>query len=150
MTLQDSFSIATTGLDTHASRLQVHAGNIANVTTPNYVRKIPVLMEDSGQKFEDILARIRHNGLMGGGAGGIVPSGVSMHGVVLDTTPAKKIYNPDHPAADKDGYVTMSNTNMLADMADAMVSSKVYEANLSVISVVKQMANKAIEIGRGQ
>jgi flagellar basal body rod protein FlgC len=35
-------------------------------------------------------------------------------------------------------------------MADAMVSSKVYEANLSVISVVKQMANKAIEIGRGQ
>ncbi|MDX2085915.1 MAG: flagellar basal body protein [Candidatus Melainabacteria bacterium] len=149
MSLMDAFKISEQGMDTQSARLNVHAVNIANVHTPGYVRKIPVLSETNAQSFEEILSKIRNQGVIQGGLA-YRPAGVEMSGVLHDSTPAKKIYRPGHPYADKDGYVTLSNTNILGDMADAMVSSRMYEAQLSVFGITKAMANRAIELGRGQ
>jgi flagellar basal-body rod protein FlgC len=98
--------------------------------------------------FEDMLTQMR---------GGIIhtgiafnPNGVMMAGVVEDPTPGKKVYNPKHPEADKDGYITTANVSPLTELADATATSRVYEANLAVMGIVKQMANRALEIGRGQ
>lgn len=148
MTLHSSFGIASSALDVQSVRMKIHANNIANLNTPNYVRKIPVLVEHSTMGFEDVMATMRNGGVVNAGLS-YSPGGVSMPGIIGDNAPAKKMYMPGHPEADKDGYVTMSNSNVLADMADAMNTSRLYEANLAVVGIVKAMSNKALEIGRG-
>jgi flagellar basal-body rod protein FlgC len=147
MTLTSSMDISSQGLETSALRIQTHSANVANASTPYYVRKIPVISESNGITFHGVLANLRqgvfHTGLT------LNNSGVTFEGNVGDPTPGKRIYSPGHPQADKDGYITMSNVNIISDIADATVASKIYEANLSVIGIVKAMANKAMEIGRG-
>jgi len=147
MTLSNSFDISAAGLTTQSERIKVHANNIANTNTPYYVRKIPVIVENNQASFEDIIADMRQGVIHAGIS--YAASGSLMSGVLGDPTPAKKIYEPGHPQADKNGYVTLSNVNPMTDMADAMSSSRLYEANLAVIGIVKNMANKALEIGRG-
>ncbi len=148
MTLQSSLGIAAQGLDAAGERMTIHANNIANLTTPNYQRKIPVLMENNEMSFENIMAQMR-NGVIQTGIS-TSPGGVHMAGSIADSTPGKRVYNPGHPEADKDGFVQASNVNVLADMSDSLSTQRVYEANLAVISMVKAMANRALEIGRGQ
>ena len=148
MTLSSSFEISSSGLSAQSARMKVHANNIANVNTPNYVRKIPVLYENYQMGFEEVLSSLR-NGVINTGVS-YGPGGVIMPGPVADPTPGRKVYMPGHPEADKDGYVTQSNVNIMTDMADAMSTSRLYEANLAVVGLVKAMANKALEIGRGQ
>lgn len=148
MTLTNAFDIAAQGIDISALRIQAHSANVANANTPYYVRKIPVISESNAVTFQGVLADLRqgifHTGLT------LNNSGVVYEGNVGDPTPGKRVYSPGHPQADKDGYIRMSNVNIVSDIADATVASKIYEANLSVIGIVKQMANRALEIGRGQ
>lgn len=148
MTLSGSFDIASSGLAAQSERLKLSANNIANLNTPYYVRKIPVLVEREKTNFDDIIGSLR-NGVLTA-AISYSPSGVTMAGVMADPTPGQKIYNPNHPQADKNGYITLSNSNVMADMADAMATQRLYEANLAVVGIVKAMANRALEIGRGQ
>ena len=147
MTLSSAFDISVAGLTAHSERMKLHANNIANVNTPGYIRKIPVLAENTYTNFEDVLTQMRSGVISTGISYG--PSGVTMAGVALDPTPGKKVYQPGHPEADKNGYVTLSNVDVMSDMADAMGVSRLYEANLAVVGIVKNMANKALEIGRG-
>lgn len=149
MTLDDSFQISGSGLTSQVKRLQVHAANIANVNTPNYVRQVPVLTENTYLPFDQLMHRMRTDGPLFGMSAG-TPEGATMLGSVSDPTPAKKIYMPYHPEADSEGNVSLSTTNILADMSDSMVASRMYEANLSLVSIAKNMANKAVEIGRGR
>lgn len=149
MTLQDSMAIAGMGLDAQMERMQIHTANMANIGTPGYVRQIPVLMENAHVPFDTLLNKIRTDGPIAGLYTN-PPEGVQMMGSVSDTTPGKRIHMPDHPLADEEGFVTLSNTNPLGDMADATVSSRMYEANLALYNIVKSMANKAIDAGSGR
>ena len=149
MTLQDSINIAGMGMDAQVQRIQVHAANMANLHTPNYVRQIPVLNETAVMPFDQLLDKVRSQGPIDGLLAA-TPEGVQMGGTVADRTPGKKLYMPDHPEADADGYVTMSNTNILADMSDATVASRMYEANIAMMTILRTMANKAVELGRGR
>jgi flagellar basal-body rod protein FlgC len=148
MSLEKSMDIVAQALDAHAKRLQIHANNVANADTPYYQRKLPIIVENTAMTFEDTLASLRGGVLHGGVSYG--PSGVLLDGVMVDPTPGRRIYQPQHPEADAEGYVTLSNVNILSDMADATLSQRIYEANLSVAGVVKAMANRALELGRGQ
>lgn len=149
MTLERSFDIAVSGMDAQASRIEIHANNVANATTPNYVRKVPVLTEDNAMSFQEVI-----NGLHNGNGvlqGGITASagGVKVAGVMEDPTPGKKIYQPGHPEADKDGYVTYSNVDIVSDMADATSTARLYEANIAVYKLLNTMENRAMDIGKG-
>lgn len=148
MSLKSSLSIAAQGLSAASDRMQIYANNIANLGTPNYVRKVPVLSENQDLSFDDMISQMRGGVLKSGLSAS--PGGVVLNGSVEDPTPGKKIYMPSHPEADKNGYLTLSNVNPMADMADATLASRVYEANLAVIGIVKAMASRALEIGRGQ
>lgn len=148
MTLISSFEIAAQGVDACGKRISAASSNVANAGTPYYIRQIPVLSEVSSINFQGVMSDMRTQMFRTGLT--FNTSGVMVEGNVGDPTPGKRIYSPGHPQADKDGYITMSNTSIVNDMADAVVASKLYEANISVISIVKQMAQKAMEIGRGQ
>ncbi len=146
MTLLSSFNVAVEGLDVCSRRIQTSSENVANTGTPYYVRKIPIISSTDNVTFQGVLSDLKqgvfHTGLS------MMTNGVEFDGNALDPTPGKRVYAPGHPQADKDGYITLSNVNVVSDMADATMASRLYEANLSVIGVVKQMANRALEIGK--
>ena len=76
-----------------------------------------------------------------------VGGGVVFNGVVEDTTPGDLIYKPGHPDADQNGYIRASNVDPLVDMADAQMSARAYEASMAIVSITKQMASRAIDMG---
>ena len=147
MGILDSMYIGSNALKAHGARLDVHAKNIANIDTPNYVRKIPVLNSIQGESFNAILNNMQ-DGTFGLSQHGALSGGVSYGGIVEDPTPGERIYKPGHPDADANGYIRSSNVNPMVDIADAMMAQRAYEAKLAVMNITKSMALKATEIGK--
>ena len=147
MGILDSMYIGSNALKAHGNRLDIHAKNIANIDTPNYVRKIPVLNTIKSDSFGAILNNMQ-DGTFGLGSTGVLQGGVSYGGIVEDPTPGERIYKPGHPDADANGYIRSSNVNAMVDIADAMMAQRAYEANLAVMNITKAMALKAAEIGK--
>ena len=143
----NSMDLGAKSLNVHGKRLDIHAKNIANIDTPNYVRKIPILQATEDISFSNVLGMMKDETFKSGEIP-FIEGGVAMTGVVEDPTLGDKIYKPGHPDADQNGYIRASNVNPMVDMADAMVAQRAYEANLAVITITKAMAQRAVEIGK--
>ena len=74
--------------------------------------------------------------------------GVQIEGIVEDQTPFKKVYNPSHPDADGDGYLYKPNVDLIVETTNMLMSRRAFEANIAAIKATRQMAIKALEIGR--
>ena len=147
MSILESFNIGSNALRAHGLRLDIHAKNVANLDTPNYVRKIPVLNATDDISFCGLMNAMKQD-VFGVGTLPYLQGGVTMSGVVEDPTLGEKIYRPGHPDADENGYIRASNVNAMVDMADAIMAQRAYEANLALVNITKSMAQRAIEIGR--
>lgn len=147
MGILDSLNIGGAALDAHGKRIEIYAKNIANIDTPNYVRKIPTLSALDDISFHGLLNRMKSN-VFNTGTLPVASGGVVLTGVVEDPTPGDLVYAPGHPDADKNGCIRRSNVNPMVDMADSILASRAYEANIAVVSIAKAMAQKATEIGR--
>jgi flagellar basal-body rod protein FlgC len=75
-------------------------------------------------------------------------AGVEVSDTVSDPRPFDRRYEPGHPDADKEGYVSYPNVNVMEEMANMVEASRSYEANISAIGIVKAMINKTLEIGK--
>jgi flagellar basal-body rod protein FlgC len=75
-------------------------------------------------------------------------NGVQVRDVVRDQTDPRRVYEPGHPDADADGYVSMPNVDLVTEMTDMLAASRAYEANVTTINVAKSMAQRALDIGR--
>lgn len=142
MGVMNSMQIGLQGLNAHGRRIEISAKNIANLDTPNYVRKISVLKAEEDNPFATFLNT--NTSIPGDNT---TVGGVSFTGTVQDPTPQDKVYMPGHPDADEDGFVKMSNVDPLVDIADAKMAQRAYEASISVMSMAKTMAQRALEIG---
>ena len=147
MGILESMNIGGKALRVHGTRLDVHTKNIANVDTPNYIRKIPVLNSTDDISFHGLMNEMKED-VFGVGTLPYLTGGVTFSGSVEDPTLGDKIYKPGHPDADANGYIRASNVNPMVEMADAILAQRAYEANLALVSITKAMAQKAIEIGR--
>ena len=147
MSILESFNIGSNALRAHGLRLDIHAKNVANIDTPNYVRKIPVLNATEDISFHGLMNTMK-NDVFGVGTLSYLQGGVTFSGVVEDPTLGDKIYRPGHPDADENGYIRSSNVNAMVDIADAVMAKRAYEENLALVNITKSMALKAIEIGR--
>ncbi len=143
MDLLNVLQISASGLTAERTRLQTVSSNIANAQTTRteeggpYQRRLPVFQSDavSNNPFGDVLERKLQ-----------APKLVD---VVVDDRPAEKVYKPSHPDADPEtGMVAMPNVNVVEEMVDMISASRSYEANVTAISATKNMALKALEIGR--
>ncbi|MBI5807066.1 MAG: flagellar basal body rod protein FlgC [Ignavibacteriales bacterium] len=65
---------------------------------------------------------------------------------IVDQKDGDIVYMPDHPDANKDGYVEMSNVNVINEMVDMIAATRSYEANLQALNSAKQMAKDSLEI----
>ena len=147
MGIMESMNIGANALKAHGMRMDIHAKNIANIDTPNYVRRIPVLNATEDISFRGVLTQMK-NDVFGVGTLPYLQGGVVFNGVVEDPTMGEKLYAPGHPDADANGYIRSSNVNAMVDMADAVMAQRAYEANLAVINITKAMASRATEIGK--
>ena len=146
MSIIEAFNIGQNALKAHGLRLDIHAKNIANIDTPNYVRRIPVLNASEDISFHGLL-NVMKNDVFGVGTLPYLQGGVVMNGCVEDPTPGDKICAPGHPDADANGYIRCSNVNAMVDMADAILAQRAYEANVALVTISKSMAQNALNIG---
>ncbi|MGE5812320.1 MAG: flagellar basal body rod protein FlgC [Ignavibacteria bacterium] len=65
---------------------------------------------------------------------------------VTDKREGDIVYMPDHPDADEDGYVRMSNVNVITEMTDMIAATRTYEANLVAFNSSKQIAKDSLDI----
>jgi flagellar basal-body rod protein FlgC len=79
---------------------------------------------------------------------GMVAPGVHIAAVVQDTAPPLKRYDPSHPDADADGYVSYPDINPLTEMVDLMGATRAYGLNGSAVQAEKSMIASALEIGK--
>ena len=82
-------------------------------------------------------------------SGGRLGDGVKVTSVYEDTsTDMNMVYDPSHPDADENGYVTYPNVNVVQEMTDMIDASRSYEANISAFNASKSMATKGLSIGQ--
>ena len=82
------------------------------------------------------------------GQEGSLQGGVRVAEVTTDTEAGPRVYDPTHPDADADGYVTYPNVDVVVEMTNMLSATRSYEANLASVEASKRMALKALEIGR--
>jgi flagellar basal-body rod protein FlgC len=72
--------------------------------------------------------------------------GASSVTTTQDPSPGRKVYDPGHPDADADGFVTYPNVDLNTEMVDMMLARRVHEANATVFQAAKAMLRRALEI----
>ncbi len=145
MSLFQSFNINTSGLTAQRFRMDVISENVANVTTRTedgtpYTRKIVTFQEKRTTPFSRVLEDTREAFL----GNGVKVSRVS------DDTESDYImkYEPSHPDADENGYVSYPNVNIITEMTNMIDASRAYEANLTAFETSKAIALKGLELGK--
>ena len=140
MNFLQSLEISASGLYAQRRRMDVIAGNLANIETTHtkkggpYRRKMVVMSPKPVEDFDKALT--------------LQAEGVKIDDIVEDKTPFRKAYNPSHPDADKNGYVLKPNIDLVVEVTNMLMARRAFEANISAIKSTKQMALKALEIGR--
>jgi flagellar basal-body rod protein FlgC len=148
MQIFKAIRISSSGLSAERLRMDTIASNIANANTTRtvnpdgtkggpYRRKIALFQESLDSEMDKLSDDASFNG-----------NGIKSVGIAEDDAPFKRVYDPTHPDADAEGYVTMPNVDILNEMIDLISASRAFEANVTAMNAEKQMAMKALEIGR--
>jgi flagellar basal-body rod protein FlgC len=74
------------------------------------------------------------------------PYGVAVTGIVEDQGPGRQVYEPGHPDADKDGYVTYPDIDTTQETVNMLDAKRIYEANASVFQAAKSMLRASLDI----
>lgn len=148
MSIFNSFNINASGMTAQRYRMDTISENLANVSTTRtedgtpYRRKV-VTFEERGAavgKFSSFLgqASSRYN-----------KQGVKVSQVTEDTwTQMNMVYDPSHPDADENGYVTYPNVNVVTEMTNLIDASRSYEANATAFNASKTIAMKGLEMAQ--
>ena len=163
MALFTSFDITATGLTAERYRMDTIAENIANANTTRtadgtpYRRKVVVFETQETQQdrhsFGHVLsevvgtgrAQLNHNR-------NIVSDDLIGYGVKIpkisedEETPMNMVYDPSHPDADENGYVTYPNVNTITEMTNLIDANRAYEANATAFQASKSMASTGLGI----
>ncbi len=127
--------IAVSGLRAQRARMNVIANNIANVETTR---------TPEGGAFRRQMVVLRAEPLKSGLKAG--HAGVRVKTIVKDPSSLRTVFDPGHPDANKDGYVSYPNINMSVEMVDLISAQRAYEANVAVIVSGSRMKQRALEI----
>lgn len=145
MSLFSSMNISASGMSAQRLRMDVISQNIANVETTRdengepYKRKTVVFSEKNTTPFQEVFMK----------TAGYLGSGVKVTKIVEDDkTPMRKVYDPSHPDADEEGYVSYPNVNIVQEMTDLIDATRSYEANVTAFNATKNMALKGLEVGK--
>lgn len=74
--------------------------------------------------------------------------GVRVAQVIEDASPLKRVFDPKHPAADAEGYLTMPNVNVVDEMVNMISASRSFQTSIELMNTAKQLALKTLSIGQ--
>lgn len=141
-TLGSAVSAAATALAAERQRIEVAVSNLANAESTRgpdgqpYRRRDVVLASAPMETFDRSLSRA-------------TATGVQVAAVVDDQSSPRQRYEPSHPDANQDGYVSLPNVDPAEEMVDMMGAARAYQANLTAINLIRDTVQKALELGRG-
>ncbi len=148
MSMFNSFNISASGMTAERYRMDIMAENLANAHTTRtedgtpYRRKV-VTFEERPQKAEAF------SSFLGSARDRIKGQGVRVGKVMEDEwTQMTMVYDPSHPDADENGYVTYPNVNIITEMTNLIDASRAYEANSTAFNASKSIAMKGLEMGQ--
>ena len=133
MSLFNVFEISSSAIAAQSQRLNVVASNIANA--------------DSAAGPDGKVYRAKQVVFSSVPMAGEAGSGVRVTGVVEDESPAKQIFNPQHPLADPKGYVSMPNVNVVDEMVNMISASRSYQNSVEMMNTAKTMLLKTLQLG---
>jgi flagellar basal-body rod protein FlgC len=142
MAFDRALRISESGITAERIAMELIASNIANINTTRaidgtpYRRLVPVFAQQQ-LSFSEELAKAQKK-VMGGG--------VIIADVKEDQTPFPKVYNPSHPDADKDGFVSLPNVNLSDEMVKQIQVSRMYEANITAFNATKKMLQDTMQL----
>jgi flagellar basal-body rod protein FlgC len=136
-------NISASGLSAERLRMEVLANNIANAYSTRSPAGGPFRRQDV------VFSAVLNDTMHADRAGGDQLGGVRVVRIQEDPSPLNRVYNPDHPDADSDGFVSMPNVDMPIEMVNLITASRAYEANLRVLHSFRQMAEQALTLARG-
>ncbi len=144
MNVFSAMEITASGLNAQRTRMNTLSSNLANARTTRgadggpYRRLDPVFEAvPVSTRFEDL----RHDPQAQRAFMVQVPE------IRPDDGPPQRIYDPQHPDADEQGYVEMPNVNVVEEMVNLITASRAYESGITVMRSLKDMAKSAIDIG---
>jgi flagellar basal-body rod protein FlgC len=140
-TLDSAITAAASALTAERQRLEVAVSNLANAESTRgpdgkpYKRKDVVLASEPTEKFQDLLSRAN-------------ATGVRVAAVVEDQSAPRRRYEPSHPDADSEGYVSLPNVDTAEEMVDMLGAARAYQANLTAITLIKDLVQRSLDLGR--
>jgi flagellar basal-body rod protein FlgC len=165
MSFSNTTIISASALTAQRLRQDVIAQNLANVDTTRtedggaYKRKIVLFQErtEGDSAFSRMIGNVmQQNAGSAGAAAGMnfrdifnyttKGEGVRVSRIVDDETPGTMVYEPGHPDADENGYVTRPNVNPVVEMVNMISATRAYEANVTAMGTTKSMVSKTLEI----
>lgn len=134
MSLFNIFNVAGSGMAAQSQRLNVVASNLANADSTTSA---------NGQPYRAKQVVFSAVPMDGGGA-----QGVKVVAVVEDNSPMRMLYDPKHPMANEQGYVSMPNVNVVDEMVNMISASRSYQNNVDVMNTSKTLLLKTLTIGQ--
>lgn len=153
MSFLDGIDVSASGLTAQRLRLDTIANNLANAETTRvagangpYRRQVVLFEARPGSTAKSSFADILKNRIGDGIGGGVRVK--SIRSLNEQQAPFNRVYEPGHPDADAQGYVTYPNVNVVEEMVNMISATRAYEANAKVIEATRAMAERALSIGR--
>ena len=141
-TLGNAISASASALAAERQRIEVAVSNLANAESTRgpdgqvYKRRDVVLASAPAETFDLALSRAN-------------ATGVRVAAVLEDDAAPRRRYEPSHPDADAEGYVALPNVDAAEEMVDMLSASRAYQANLTAINLIRDLVQRALELGRG-
>jgi flagellar basal-body rod protein FlgC len=134
MSLFNVFNVSGSAVSAQSQRLNVVASNLANAESvagpdgkPYKARQVVFQTQMMGPEQSS--------------------AGVKVAQVIEDTAAPRRVHNPEHPLADEEGYVTMSNVNPVEEMVNMISASRSYQTNVDVMNTAKSLLQKTLQMG---
>jgi len=135
MSLFNIFNVSGSAMSAQGQRLNVVASNIANADSTTSA-------DGTTYRAKQVVFAVVPM------ANNQAASGVKVQQVVEDQSPLKRVYDPKHPQADGDGYVTMPNVNVVEEMVNMISASRSYQTNVETMNAAKTMLLKTLTLGQ--
>lgn len=145
MSFFKSMKISSAGLSAQRLRMNILSSNLANAQSTRTEEGGPYKRKDV--VFSAVGVEGPFSDYLDGSQGSQLkkPQVVDIH---EDTKEPRTVFDPSHPDANEEGYVKMPNIQVMNEMVNMITATRAYEANATALNESKQMAMKALEIGR--
>lgn len=152
MNFLNCMDVSASGLTAQRLRMDTIASNMANVETTRgadgkgpYKRQVVLFEARSSEPARKSFKSLLQQNSISPGNGVRV---AAIKELDENEAPFRKVYDPSHPDADQQGYVSYPNVNIVEEMINMISANRAYEANAQVIEASKSMAMQALNIGK--